>query len=253
MRGSVGGAGAAALVVLLLAGCSPASPSPAPTVTVTAPPTTVTATPIATPTTSWDGHGCRPNDVPIPDDADTAVIGDVDETDSDATEFYSQSPAIEFGVHTSSGATIVQPDDLAGPGAHSGWMTRLAIGVVAVLDDGRTATLHAFVDCRFVETKGVDGQPYRFTLNGFGDVGTGVTCTTDVDGTKELAGVDAVRLADGRYRIDTTPVTISDDGLTATNGATTRGTRTHAASSPEVRAANTSRCLDVPKVGTSGE
>ena len=66
-------------------------------------------------------------------------------------------------------------DDLAGPGVHSGWSAKLdepAI-VATVLDDGRTASLHAFVGCRFVTTTGPDGSPYRFALNGFGTAGTG--------------------------------------------------------------------------------
>jgi hypothetical protein len=131
-------------------------------------------------------------------------------------------------------------------------MTRLDLAVVAVLDDNRTATLHAFVNCRFVEPKGVNGQPYRFALNGFGTAGTGVGCSTYVDGTRKLVGLNAVKLANGRYRIDSTEVKVAANGLTATNGATTKGTTTYAADSPQVRAANTSTCGDVPKVHTSG-
>jgi len=251
---------------VLLTACTSPGPSstPAPsttTVTVTpsataAPVATATATATATPapvsSQQGGGKGCSPNGVPIPAGADTATIADVDETDSDATEFYAEQPRIEFGVHTTSGATVVLPDDLAGPAMHSGWLARLPLAVVAVLDDGRSATLHAFVDCRFVTPKGTDGRPYRFTLNGFGTVGTGVGCSSYIDGTRKLVGLNAVRLADGRYRIDSTEVKVAANGLTATNGATTRGTTTYAADSPQVRAANTSTCGDVPKVHTSG-
>ena len=257
---------------VLLTGCTaPAPVQPAATVTVVA--GTPTAVPSSTPTTvaptssasastsatpspastqQGDGKGCSPNGVAIPQGADTATIADEDETDSDATEFYSETPRFEFGVRTASGATIVLPDDLAGPATHSGWMTRLALGEVAVLDDGRTATLHAFVDCRFVPTEGVDGKPYSFTLNGFGTHGTGVGCASLVDGTLEVVGLNAVKLSSGRYRIDSTPVRISADGATATNGTAKRGTTTYAADSDQVRQANRSTCGDVPIVHTSG-
>ena len=245
---------------VLLAGCGSPAPSSTPTpstttVTVTTTPTaTATATSEPAPVSSQQGggKGCSPNGVAIPQGADTAMIADVDETDSDATEFYAEQPRFEFGVHTKSGATVVLPDDLAGPAMHSGWMTRLDLAVVAVLDDGRGATLHAFVNCRFVEPKGTDGRPYRFTLNGFGSAGTGVGCSSYGDGTIELVGLNAVRLSNGRYRIDSTEVKVSANGRTATNGATTRGTRTYPADSPQVQDANRSTCMNVPKVHTSG-
>ena len=99
--------------------------------------------------------------------------------------------------------------------------------------------------------KGVDGRPYSFALNGFGTVGTGVGCTSYVDGTTELVGLAAVRLASGRYRIDSTEVQVSADGLTATNGATKQGTTTSPEGSDEVRQANRSTCGEVPIVHTS--
>ena len=213
---------------------------------------TATAAPVPVSSQQGGGKGCSPNGVPIPDGADTASIRDVDETDSDATEFYSEQPP-EFGVHTRSGATIAFRDDLAGGGTHSGWMARLDLAVVAVLDDGRSADLYAFVDCRFVRPKGADGKPYTFLLAGYGTAGTGVGCSTYVDGTRKLVGLNAVKLANGRYRIDSTEVKVAADGLTATNGGTTRGTTTYAADSPQVRAANTSTCGDVPKAGSRGE
>ncbi|WP_147392099.1 hypothetical protein [Amnibacterium setariae] len=198
------------------------------------------------------GKGCSQNGVPIPSGAATATIADVDETDSDATEFYAEQPH-EFGVHTKSGATVAFRDDLVGGGTHSGWTARLDLAVVAVLDDGRAADLYSFVNCRFVQPKGVDGKPYTFLLAGFGTAGTGVGCSSYVDGARKLVGLNAVKLANGRYRIDSTEVRVAANGLTATNGATTRGTTTYAADSPQVRAANTSTCGDVPKAGSRGE
>lgn len=260
----VGTTAGAVIAASLLAGCTAATPVGAPTatVTVTAAPspsptpstrsTSATAAPSPVSTQRGGGKGCSPNGGSIPAGADTAKIGDVDDTDSDATEFYAESPRFEFGVRTASGAVAVLQDGLAGPGAHSGWMARFPLAVLAVLDDGRTATLHAFVDCRFTTVDGVDGEPYRFSLQGFGAVGTGVGCGSYADGTRELLGVDAVRLPDGRYRIDTTEVKVSADGRTATNGTRTRGTHEFTRDSPEVRAANSSGCGTVPIVHTSG-
>lgn len=268
----------AALVLIgaagLLAGCTASAPDTPPSAVIPdAEPTTTTIPTSSTPAASASrgsaaptsssaptgvssqqggGKGCSPNGVSIPAGADTAPIRDVDETDSDATEFSSETPRFEFGVHTTSGATIVLPDDLAGPATHSGWMTRLPLAVVAVLDDGREATLHAFVDCRFVQTEGVDGKPYSFALNGFGTAGTGVGCASYADGTTKLLGLNAVRLPTGRYRIDSTEVQVSTDGRTATNGATTKGTTTYAAGNAQVQQANSSTCGDVPIVHTSG-
>lgn len=251
----------ALLAVAVLAGCAPAATTVPHPVTVTATPSssapaptvtaTVTASTTPSPATSVAGKGCLPNGASIPAGADTARVGDVDETDSDSTEFYSEQPGFEFGVRTGGGAVVVQRDDLAGPATHSGWITRFPNGVLAVLDDGRDATLHAFVHCGFTTPKGVDGKPYMFTLNGFGSYGTGVECGTDVDGTPKLLGVNAVKVSGG-YRIDTTEVTVSADGLTAKNKKTVKGTRTYAADGEAVALAKTSTCRDVPKVHTSG-
>lgn len=241
------------------AGSNPSTASPTPTAatpvtSAPAPAATTTATSAPSPVSSQrgGGKGCSPNGVRIPDGADTASIDDVDETDSGATEFYSETPVFEFGVHTKSGATIVLRDDLAGPAMHNGWMARFATNIFAVTDDGRGATLHAFVDCRFVQPEGVDGRPYSFTLNGRGTAGTGVGCSSFVDGTKKLVGLNAVRLSNGRFRIDSTEVKVSADGRRATNGPVERGRTTYAADSEAVRQANRSTCSDVPIVHTSG-
>jgi hypothetical protein len=68
----------------------------------------------------------------------------------------------------------------------------------------------------------------------------------------EARGAEGTAAVDGAYRIDSTEVKVSADGLTATDGPTTKGSTTYAADSPQVRAANTSSCVDVPEVRTSG-
>ncbi|MGO4103042.1 hypothetical protein AB4Y63_03755 [Leifsonia sp. YAF41] len=219
-------------------------------VTPSAGPTGTPTSAVPVPTAS--AAGCAPNGASVPVGATTATIEDVDGDDKPDVEFYSESPTFEYGIQTASGATFALADDLAGPGRHSGWSAPLESGVVVtVLDDSRTATLHAFVGCAFVTTKGVDGNPYRFTLNGFGDYGTGVQCSNG-NGGRQLLGVLATQQSDGLYDIARTVVNVSRDGLVATNGSLATGASGLAASDPQVVLALTSRCGDIPKVQTSG-
>lgn len=254
-----------ALIGLPLAGC--AEPGPASSGTpsasvgttqgVSTPPSAVgtpsaASSPDATPTVDPAG-GCPANGVPVPSGATTASIGDVDGDQRSDTAFYSEAGPFEYGIHTASGATIVLRDDLAGPGVHSGWSAKLdgpAI-VATVLDDGRSASLHAFVGCRFVTTKGPDGSPYRFALNGFGTAGTGVACNDRNRGTL-IEGALAVKRSDGRYDIRWTQIDLSADGTRATNGTTETRWSGLAASDPRVKQAMGSHCGSLPKVGTSG-
>lgn len=254
-----------ALIGLPLAGC--AEPGPASSGTpsasvgttqdVSTPPSAVgtpsaAPSPDATPTVDPAG-GCPANGVPVPSGATTASIGDVDGDQRSDTAFYSEAGPFEYGIHTASGATIVLRDDLAGPGVHSGWSAKLdgpAI-VATVLDDGRSASLHAFVGCRFVTTKGPDGSPYRFALNGFGTAGTGVACN-DRNGGTLIEGALAVKRSDGRYDIRWTQIDLSADGTRATNGTTETRWSGLAASDPRVGQAMGSHCGSLPKVGTSG-
>jgi hypothetical protein len=179
-------------------------------------------------------------------------VPDVDGDGRADTEFYSEQPRFEFGVRTASGALIVLRDDLAGPAVHAGWIHKGPSGApLAVLDDSRTATLHALVGCRFVTPDGVNGKPYAFTLNGFGDAGTGVTCTAAQDDSW-LSGVLAERRSNGRYDIIRTRILVSADGRTATNGDRTTVATGLDRSDPRVQAAMTSVCPGVPEVRTSG-
>jgi len=261
---------------LALAGCGTGSPAPTSSTTTDAgtatpsepgtpaPPATLepseptgapfpeTPLPDASPAPVAQG-GCPANDVSVPAGADTATIPDVDGDGLDDTEFYTEADVpFGYGIHTASGATAILPDDLAGPNTHSGWSARLANGtVVTVIDDGRAATLHAFVDCRFVTSVGDNGQPYVFLLNGFGQFGTGVACSAD-SGQRQLLGLLAKRNDAGRYDITSTVVSVSKDGRRATNGATSKVASNLAPSDPQVKAAMSSHCGDIPKVATSG-
>lgn len=222
--------------------------------------TAAVATPTAEPTDSAPATataaaavaGCPPNGASIPTGADTATIDDVDGDGRPDVEYYSESPTFEYGIQTASGATITLADDLAGPNRHGGWSAVLENEtVITVLDDGRSATLHAFVDCGFVTTRGVDGAPYRFLLNGFGDAGTGVECSSG-NGGRQLLGVLATRQSDDLYDISHTVVTVPRGGLLATNGSPAPAATDLPASDAQVVAAMRSSCGDVPKVQTSG-
>lgn len=228
----------------------PAATGPA---SAPAEPTTPAATVVPAPPTGSPTGGCPANEASIPPGADTATIPDVDGDGRDDTEFYTEAQApFEYGIRTASGATVILADDLAGPGRHSGWSARLEDKtVVTVLDDSRSATLHAFVACRFVTTIGEDGQPYRFLLNGFGDTGTGVACSTDGAG-RELLGLLAKRNASGRYDVTATIVGVTADGLHAANGTSYAMAQDLPESDPQVQQAMGSHCGSIPKVATSG-
>lgn len=250
---------AAALVaVLLLGGCEapgPAAPPP-PSASSAIPAPTRSATPTSAGTTPSDeaAHGCSNAGADVPTGASLATIPDVDGDGEPDTEFFAEAPGpFTYGIRTSAGGVVTLRDDLAGPGVHSGWTAAVdsPVGHVTVLDDGRTATLHAWIDCRFVTPLGSDGQPYRFGLNGFSEYGTGVACVTDGEG-RHLAGVLARRGADGRYDIELTAIEVSADGTRATNGPTRTRWTGLAADDPRVTAAMGSSCDGVPEVHTSG-
>ncbi|MFD1722926.1 hypothetical protein [Amnibacterium endophyticum] len=199
--------------------------------------------------------GCSNGLTTIPAGADAARISDVDGDGKPDTEFYSEGPnGFEYGIKTSAGGVDTLRDDLAGPGVHSGWTATVdvAVGHVTVLDDGRSATLHAFVGCRFVTTNGPDGQPYRFGLNGFYQAGTGVACSGGNGGVL-VEGVLAHKRRNGNYDIRWTNIDISADGTKASNGPTSTRWADLAPSDPRVHQAMGSYCGNIPKVHTNGE
>lgn len=204
------------------------------------------------PATTHGNAGCRATGGGIPAGADTSEIEDVDGDGLADTQFYSESHPFHYGIHTASGATAVLGDDLAGPGGHYGWSARLANGlVVTVLDDSRSATLHAFIDCRFVTTFAPDGEPFRVHLKGFGDHETGISCGVRDNG-RQLVRMLALNTGDGMHDITRTVVQVSEDGTRAWDGDTSTWGTGVPASDERVKRAMTSSCENVRKVGTSG-
>lgn len=196
--------------------------------------------------------GCPANGVAIPAGSTSGTIPDVDGDGAADTQFYSEFPDFLYGIQTASGMTAFLHDDLAGPGKHSGWSGRLESGlVITMLDDSRTATLHAFVNCEFVTTLGWNDEPYRFSLNGFGDDNTGVQCSNG-NGGRQLIGLNAIRQDDGSYDIIRTLVTVSLDGRRVVDTYSSTPLRGVPAADARVNAAMDSQCADIPTVATSG-
>jgi hypothetical protein len=126
------------------------------------------------------------------------------------------------------------------------------MATVTVIDDGRTATLHAFVDCGFVTTTDQQGTPYHFGLHGFYDFGTGVECTNQ-NGGYLLFGVLASLRKNGLYDIVGTQILLADHGRIARNDTSPEVLAEHLPpDDPQVALAMKSACGDIPIVSTSG-
>jgi hypothetical protein len=211
----------------------------------------VDVVPTSTSAPEESGAGCPATGGGIPYGADTSEIEDVDGDGRADLQFFAETPTFHYGIRTASGATVVLDDHHAGPGTHRGWSARLGSGVVVtVLDDSRAATVHGFVNCRFVTTFADDGMPYRVWLKGFGDGATGISCGDD--GDRHLVKALVTQVGDDAYDIDQTSVQVSASGEAAVDGATW----THAvgvpASDGRVQSGMTSSCGDVPIVASSG-
>ena len=240
-------------LALVLTGCSAAgaaqtslvAPSEADDSSDTAP-TETSAESTAEPT------GCPATTETMPEGAAAAEIADVDGDGQNDTEWYSEASApFSYGITTASGATHALTDDLAGPGAHSGWTAALYNGVVVtVLDDGRSASLHAFVDCEYVTPIGVDGRPYTFDMQNLRGYGTGVGCL-EVEGGLELNGLQITENHGDSYALMATGITVSTDGHSAVNGYTAVSAAVPT-DDQRISDARTSSCANAALVSTSG-
>ena len=244
------------VLILTLTACGSPDPAPDPAAPAasTTPKTSAPVFASPSPTgaaTQETSNGCPANDVPVPTDADPVAIGDVDRDGRPDTAFYTEANGFYYGIRTGSGATILLDDDLAGPGKHNGWTSIREKATVTVLDDSRTASLHAFIDCAFVTTVDHNGEPYRFGLKGFSDYGTGVQCTDD-NGGGLLYGVLAKRRNDGLYDITRTQILLEDSGRAARNGPTDVVAEGLTADDSQVALAMRSTCGEAPIVSTSG-
>jgi hypothetical protein len=140
---------------------------------------------------------------------------DVDGDGRADTEWITTTPTLKFGVTTASGATFSYPLSTAAPTTREGFIAQLNDHrIVSLVDDGRAAYVHFFVNCSWVETKNYSGQPYPLDFNDFGGTGTGVGCSFGyvVQFQATLTG--------STYTVTKTPLNLNTDGSKASPGTT---------------------------------
>ena len=241
---------------LLLSGCFliPSSPSPSPTSTTTQPAaspsasTTPSSTPSIspTPTSTASTTGCAPNSASIPAGAVTRTTIDVDGDGRPDTEWISDSPTLEFGVTTASGATYSYPLPTASPAGREGFIARLNDHrIVSIVDDNRSAYVHFFVNCGWVETTHPGGSQYVLDFNDFVGTGSGVGCILGYVNSYQLKNTST------GYTVTATPLNLNGTGSVANPGTTTTVVTNASSSDPRVKVAQEISCGTVT-VATGG-
>jgi hypothetical protein len=228
----------------LLTACGTGSKTrAAPTATPAAGPTTAavssapaTTTPPAAPTSGSISPGapCTAGG-PIPGNAASKLIPDVDGDGKADTGFiYARgnvSPVI--GVHTAAGGTFVV-DFTSASGAQTRTVTFAKISttgpVVALTDDNRQSQLFVVKGCRLEPAINPQGQHYTFDLRDFGGTGDGVTCGAVAGGVRTLVGFHYRRNAAGTKTGGETRTEILLRGLTGTGGVTATNGKSETAS-----------------------
>jgi hypothetical protein len=227
-------AAVAGTAALLLSGCF-LIPKPLPTVTPT-PSAASTPTNTGTPTAA----GCSANSATMPAGAVSHSTIDVDGDGLPDTEWISDSPVLEFGVTTASGATFSYPVATASGAGREGFIARLNDHrIVSLVDDNRAAYVHFFVNCAWVETKTPQGQPYPLDFNDFSSTGSGVGCSLGY-----VVQYQATN-SGGSYTVTQTPVNLNGDGSRGTPGTTTTVVTGVPATDPRVKVAQELSCLAV--------
>ena len=240
--------------MLLLAGCfltqsgsvppaatNPPADSSAPSVSPTSSPS---GTPSATPTAV--AKACPPTPAVMPASATTRKTIDIDGDGHTDIEWLSETPSLRFGVTTASGATYSFPLSTAAPGAREGFIARLNDHrILSLVDDGRTAYLHFFVNCSWVQTKDSHGIPYTLDMNNFRNKGTGVGCRRGYLYSWKLIATGST------YTVKETQILLNVDGSVANNAPLTVLAKHLSATNPRVRIARMITCAGAT-VGTRG-
>ena len=232
---------------VLLSGCF-LIPSPTPTATgappvstsSSTPSTALSPTPTATNTATATGGGCPANSASLPAGAVSHPTIDVDGDGRPDTEWISDTPSLEFGVTTASGATFSYPLSTASPAGREGLIAQLNDHrIVSLVDDNRAAYVHFFVNCAWVETKNFQGAQYVFDFNDFAGTGSGVGCSLGyvVQYQATLSG--------GTYTVTKTPLNLNTDGSKASAGTTSTVVSGVAASDSRVKVAQEISCETV--------
>ena len=242
----------ASSTALLLSGCFliPSS-TPSPSATPVGPPTETTnpstpsaapsaTVPVPTPTGTATGTGCSPNSATMPVTAIHRTTIDVDGDGLADTEWITNTPTLEFGVTTASGATFSYPLSTASPNTREGFIARLNDHrIVSLVDDGRAAYAHFFGNCKWVETKNYSGTTYPLDFQDFASVGSGVGCSFGyvVQFQATLSGTT--------YTVTKTPLNLNTDGSKAAAGTTTTVVTGAPASDSRVKVAQEISCQAV--------
>jgi hypothetical protein len=228
---------------LALSGCflipSPHEPDPTPySIAPTNTPTpSDSATPTATSTAPPVTAGCAANGAAIPASAIAHKTIDVDGDGIADTEWISDSPTLEFGVTTASGATYSYPLPTASPAGREGFVARLNDHrIVSLADDGRSAYVHFFVGCAWVTTKHPNGSQYVLDFADFNGTGSGVGC---ILGYVNSYDVKTTSTGD---TVTATPLDLNGTGSIATPGTTATVVTNASASDPRVKVAQEISC-----------
>jgi hypothetical protein len=215
----------ASSAALLLSGCflipsSTPTPSPtgAPIIATPSSSASASATPPAvalpTPTGVATAAGCGPTAETTPPGAVLRSTIDVDGDGLSDTEWITKTPTLEFGVTTASGATVSYPLSTAAPTTREGFIAQLNDHrIVSLVDDGRAAYAHFFVNCKWVETKNYSGVTFPLDFSDFAGTGTGVGCSLGyvVQFQATLNGTT--------YDVTKAPLNLNTDGSKASLGA----------------------------------
>jgi hypothetical protein len=209
-------------------------------------------TPAANAAVAAPARGCVPNGKVLPNathDVITQKIGDVDLDGHPDTLFHYTNPD-SWGVKTYTGAVMVVRNlPLGNVNDQHAWALQLeADPAVMVVDDSFSALpfylVRTSTGCHFRTPSNTGGKQYTFSLTTT-KYGTGVGCLGSDRGGYFLAGRNAVKLANGRIRIDDTEVSTSD-GHVAKNGPKYTNGKTYAANSETVARAHISICSQTP-------
>lgn len=165
---------------------------------------------------------------------------DVDGDGIADTEWISTTPTLEFGVTTASGATFAYPLASASPAAREGFIARLNYHrIVSIVDDGRAAYVHFFVNCAWVTTKHTNGSQYVLDFNDFNGTGSGVGC---ILGYVNSYNVTTTSTGD---TVTATPLDLNGTGSVASPGAKTTIVTNASSSDPKVKVAQEISCGSV--------
>ena len=112
-----------------------------------------------------------------------------------------------------------------------------------IFSDGRSAELHAFVDCAIVPVTNPQGRTYAFDLGNRIGTGTGIGCVDTPDG-RRLAGLQR-RTSSDTSVVHWKQTIVELDGTHARNGATTTGVYRSPADDAAIARLDAITCGDV--------